>query len=569
MARFYPPTVSENIPSNAERKLFKRMQDLGDDWIVLHSVGIVRHLTKPWAQIDFVLIGSPGVFCIEVKGGRVQRSHGVWHFTDREGHVCTKQEGPFDQVGGASSALYSFLASELPLVKNCAVGYGCAFPDITFDISEPDILLEAVYDERDHIRPFRQYLDRLSKYWKVRLGKTQTLSESEKLAILKVIRPDFDLRPSLARRAAEINESLLRLTNQQYEILDLLGDNERALIRGGAGTGKTLLAVEEVKRQNSLGRRVLYCCFNRLLREHVGQTLASSAPNVHAFTVHGLMHKYITDAHLGESLPPACEEDLFTKFYPETACNALTQLCDYAPYDVLVLDEAQDLLHPNYLDFFDLLVQGGFSLGNWRAFYDPKQDLYVNGFGRIKALSRYQPAKATLSVNCRNTLPIATHTSLLSGFDLPEVLRVNGPDVEIMYYADSKDEFTNIQTSIKKILSNNIPPEQIVILVPYKQSVDSLRNLALPVPAVELQTASQRIGTIGVATIASFKGLERDCVILADLDNLDKADLSQLLYVGASRPRVLLNIHAKETNRGWFATQAQHFGQRLAGSTSS
>jgi hypothetical protein len=138
-----------------------------------------------------------------------------------------------------------------------------------------------------------------------------------------------------------------------------------------------------------------------------------------------------------------------------------------------------------------------------------------------------------------------------------------------MYYADSKDEFTNIQTSIKKILSNNIPPEQIVILVPYKQSVDSLRNLALPVPAVELQTASQRIGTIGVATIASFKGLERDCVILADLDNLDKADLSQLLYVGASRPRVLLNIHAKETNRGWFATQAQHFGQRLAGSTSS
>src|ERR1051326_7830040 len=138
MTRLYPPTVSQNIPSNAERKLFKRRQDLGNDWSILHSVGLVRHIQKPWAQIDFVLIGPPGVFCIEVKGGRVRRSHGLWHFIDRNEHDCTKHEGPFDQVGGASSALYTFLASELPLVKSCVVGYGCAFPDIRFDLAEPD-----------------------------------------------------------------------------------------------------------------------------------------------------------------------------------------------------------------------------------------------------------------------------------------------------------------------------------------------------------------------------------------------------------------------------------------------
>jgi hypothetical protein len=570
MARFYPATVSENVPSNAERKLFRRMQALGDDWIILHSVGLARHITKPWAQIDFILIGPPGVFCLEVKGGRVQRSHGMWNFTDRTGKVCVKQEGPFDQVGSASSALYSFLISEQPVAKHCPVGYGCAFPDITFDLSEPDILLETVYDERDHGRPFRQYLERLAKYWKVRLGKTHVLSDSEKTSVLKAIRPDFDLRPSLARTAAEINETLLQLTSEQYEALDLLSENERILIRGGAGTGKTLLAVEEVKRQSDMGKKVLYCCFNRLLREHVGQTLAAREPRAHTFTVHGLMHKYIMEAQLIESLPPACEEDLFTKFYPEAACTALSQLCDAPPYDVLVLDETQDLLDPNYLDFLDLLVQGGFSQGHWRAFYDPKQDLYVSGGGRIKALTRYQPARATLTVNCRNTLPIATHTSLLSGFELSEVLRVDGPDVEITYYSDSADACKHLQMAVKNVLLNKIPVEEIVILVPSRKSVDFLRrNLNLQVPIAELRSASQRIGTIGIATISSFKGLERDCVILADLESLEGVEMSQLLYVGASRPRVLLKIHVNVANTEWFARQAQHFGQRLAGPAST
>ena len=90
-------------------------EDLGADWTALHSVGVANHPKKPWAELDFVLIGPGGVFCLEVKGGRVaRRDDGRWEFTNR-GDVSVKTEGPWDQVGSASAALYHSSSSTTTL----------------------------------------------------------------------------------------------------------------------------------------------------------------------------------------------------------------------------------------------------------------------------------------------------------------------------------------------------------------------------------------------------------------------------------------------------------------------
>ena len=110
MAKMIPAAVGENTVSLAEKKLFALFQNqLPPTFTVLHSLGLASHARKPWAEIDFVLIGSGGVYCLEVKGGGVSRRNGLWHFTDRYGNVNTKTEGPFHQVGSASAALYHFL----------------------------------------------------------------------------------------------------------------------------------------------------------------------------------------------------------------------------------------------------------------------------------------------------------------------------------------------------------------------------------------------------------------------------------------------------------------------------
>ncbi len=60
---------------------------LDDSWTVLHSVGLARHASKPWAEADVVLVGPPGVLVLEVKGGRLERRNGRWGFRNRFDHV--------------------------------------------------------------------------------------------------------------------------------------------------------------------------------------------------------------------------------------------------------------------------------------------------------------------------------------------------------------------------------------------------------------------------------------------------------------------------------------------------
>ena len=85
MARMVPDRPA-TTSSAAEVAVFERIRDeLTAEWIALHSVGMTIHDSKPWAEIDFVLIGPPGVFCLEVKGGVIAREGGVWYTTPQHG----------------------------------------------------------------------------------------------------------------------------------------------------------------------------------------------------------------------------------------------------------------------------------------------------------------------------------------------------------------------------------------------------------------------------------------------------------------------------------------------------
>ena len=150
MARMIPATPPQDPRSKAENRLFYRIRDeLSNSWTVLHSLGLGNHRSKPWAETDFVLIGPLGVFCIEVKGGRIARTQGEWSFLDGSDNLHLKREGPFGQAGGASAALFNFLKDRVPEAKASIVGFGVATPDITIEISGPDIINEVVYDRQD------------------------------------------------------------------------------------------------------------------------------------------------------------------------------------------------------------------------------------------------------------------------------------------------------------------------------------------------------------------------------------------------------------------------------------
>lgn len=570
MARMFPPEPRDDTESNAEREVFRRIRaQVPNDWIALHSLGLGHQRDKPWTEIDFVLIGPPGVVCLEVKGGRIRREEGRWQFIDKNGRVTVKGQGPFEQVGSASAALRAYLAKRLPRLSGTAVGYGVATPDIDFSVVGPDIVSEVVYDASDFAAPFSDYLKRIANYWCERLERQKGspprgLAEADREELLKELRGDFDLRPTIRSRIAHTNDELLRLTKQQYQALDTLRDSPRVLVRGGAGTGKTLLAVEEARRRAAEGARVFLCCFNKQLGAQL-RAATRDMSGIHASHLHGFMASTVGEAGLHSRIAGIVGEELYQRAYPAETLEALDCLGRIGSYDMLIVDEAQDLLAHEFLDVFDFLIAGQMENGSWKLFYDPYQDIFRGTRpGALDKVLSYRPAQCRLSLNCRNTKAIALTTRILTRIACHETLEAEGPDVEWIWYRDSAHQRREVTKRVKQLLGEGIPADSIVVLSHHRRENGPFaggESHGLRLRDVESSTLEP--GSIGFATIQAFKGLEADVIVLTDTDNLGTREAEFGIYVGATRARALLILCMPEHLKAEYATRAEEFGRGL------
>jgi hypothetical protein len=575
VAQMYPPQPLGKTESNAERRLFDLIRDeLPAEWAALHSLGLAHHPRKSWAEIDFVLIGPPGVFCLEVKGGRIRRDGGLWQFVDRNDGVGEKREGPFEQVGSASSALFGRLRDRFAWFSDVAVGYGVATPDQRWTVEGPDILPEVVYDENDTLRPFSAYTRRLTDYWSGRLEERRngrplnSLDERNRRELLDALRGDFDLRPSLRARLQRANDVLFALTKEQYNVLDGLTENPRAIIRGGAGSGKTLLAAEEACRRAAMGQRVLLTCYNRRLGAFLREALGDR-PNLDVRHLHGFMWDIVDAAGLTARLPAVEEADLFRVFYPELCLEALDRLGRLESYDVLIVDEAQDLLIPSYLDVLEFLLKGSLERGLWRFFLDPSQDLFSGtSVTAPTRLLQGSPVLYRLTVNCRNTAPIGIASTLLSGVDCDETLVAEGPETEQEWYRDANHQRRLISRCINRMLSQGIAPSDMVILSRYRREngclKSGLEDVPFPIADLEGHRPPVDAKVISYATIGAYKGLESDVVLVADIDDLDNPDALSAVYVGTTRAKALLGLFLDERIKLHYEERAFDYGRRMA-----
>lgn len=539
---------------------------LPDTWTILHSLGVMGHRAKAWAEIDFVLVGPAGIFCVEVKGGRVSRQDGVWTFTDRFGHVNTKREGPFEQVGTATAVLRRTLTARFPWVRDSLLGYGVALPDVRFEAVGVDLDKDIVYDLVDAEMPIKAYVDHLADHWRRRTtdqrGRNPNdLTQGQVGQCVAAIRPDFDLHPSLRAAIGAANAELLSLTEEQFHVLDGLVDNPRVLVRGGAGTGKTLLAIEEARRYAALGKKVWYCCFNKGLADYIRPAFGSQS-GVLVDTIHGFMGTTVSRAGLDQRIRRTSDRlQLYEVVLPNLTVESLLDRPDGPPFDTLICDEGQDLLRANYLDVLECAVVGGLSSGEWRVFFDPRQDIFeASDQSQLQRLRGHGAAQYRLSVNCRNTEPIAVATGLLAGMAATEVLRVAGPEVEYVWYESDAQLRKSVTNSVNRILSERIDTRDIVVLSPKRFDRSAIREGLGRMGTRLVNDVTPRPGELRFVTIHAFKGLESDVVLLVDLDELDSQAARAAVYVGASRARAMLSVFLPTWCRSAFLDHAERYG---------
>ncbi len=275
MAMMLPSVISPDVKSSAERRIFEWFRDAPqtEDWIVLHSLGITAHKKVIYGETDFfVLAPHLGIFALEVKGGRVRRENGIWYFTDKYEHADSRSRGPFDQakegIFSIVSALKVRLDKQHEYLKNVFYGYGVMFPDIEYQAKGIDEEQWQVFDVRDgqNVRKFIEQLAQKSQdHWADTYGSfdSSKLPGHEDIKYLaSILRGDFDYTISFSSQVRAVKEKQIRLTREQYRCLDQLDDNPRCLIQGPAGTGKTLIALEQVKKAAANGKKVALFCYN-------------------------------------------------------------------------------------------------------------------------------------------------------------------------------------------------------------------------------------------------------------------------------------------------------------------
>ncbi|EPX85251.1 TIR domain-containing protein [Salipiger mucosus] len=201
------------------------------------------------------------------------------------------------------------------------------------------------------------------------------------------ISPQFS--EPIRARFARLDRIVERLTEEQFDVLRILGTTRRVRIAGCAGSGKTLVACEKAIRCARAGLRVLFLSHSPHLAGHVSALTSGSGVMVADFTswlmsVMGLEPSEQSKRWLNIEEPDE-----------QTLEQAFDVVLESQTFDVVVVDEGQDFRETWWLLVEAALDQG--TRSQLYIFHDDNQALLP-----FRASYPFDDPMLNLSRNCRN-----------------------------------------------------------------------------------------------------------------------------------------------------------------------
>lgn len=518
------------------------------DWIVLHSLDLPAHVRQVEGELDFlVMIPGVAVVCLEVKSHeRISRgADGLW----RMGNESPTHRSPFRQASEQMHSVRKRL-SKVATVGGVPFVSAVAFPRCQFNVPPTEWEPWQVLDETTlRTTGLTESLLNLGHRFRAKLASTPTarwfqptseqptIGECER--ILAELRPVFERARSPKARRAEALGEIRRYTDEQLEALDDLEANPRVVFNGGAGTGKTFLAIEAARRGVMRGDRTLLCCYNRLLATWLKSETKPLMPGLTTDTLHALMYRIAGQEPVG-----APTSEYFAETLPVLAVDALLDGHEMAgAFDMVVIDEAQDIATPRFLDVIELLVTGGLVQGRVMAFGDfAHQAIYTGSDNGQLLRGRMPSSQFELRTNCRNRPRIGALAG--SAFGVTPYRRFRRPDdgihVTLRPYADQAQHVALIAEAIDTMRGDGHQLGDIAVLSMAARgaAIDLLEPHARWLTSAENATP----GRIRTATVHAFKGLEAPAVVVTDLVDLSNDRQRQLFYIAASRATDRLTV---------------------------
>ena len=623
--------LPENFEYKSEEKVYNVLKGCPDDWIIIPSVK-PQLQNQNQRQIDYVLIipGTPkehrgAVICLEVKGGSyyIDKTEGFsWY--GFAGGTKKRMNSPIDDAFNRTHIFENWLQEKLnenppsPAINLDKIGFDYAvfFPDS--NIEDPDKL--RVFNKE--VFNNNQLVEKLIKLTKDIGTRQYAGSKNPRFNFLRVAEATVLRDRMLTKGERQIfvrhgdigktNWQLTTLTEEQFSNLSVVQNTDgsirtmRVLFQGGAGTGKTMLAMELAKRRSKAGDKVAFILSTPAVAQWARESLKDEVALVGSLAdvlfagndelnALGAKHQEAQNRNAIRYPSDIGKVNETLEYFALKAIDILYQRD--LRWDYLIIDELQYLQLPAILPILDLALNDGLRRGKWAMFGDFKtQNLDTNYSLMLESSERdlrtdltlledvklsldkalvkeegeqvYYPMPE-LTINCRNSFEIASAAAQVVGqsriTDLNiKAQKVIGVEPRIRYWTEDAELKDLLAEEFSQLNDAGVTPNEVKILYhDYMSIFDRLNEVEVTSGLWylrfhdERKAQRQRRGPrrikdpVDAYQIRDFAGLESDIIILVVGEIAEGVSIgnpyansyySQLFYVGISRAKTSVII---------------------------
>lgn len=503
-----PEWVLMDTRRAAERKVYNKLREsLDDNWKVYYSrpwYGISKNGGEIEGEADFILIHPDfGLLFLEVKGGQISYdpSSSNWYSTDRH-KIKHKIKDPVEQAKKCRFQ-FAYKLKQIPEWPSTFIRfrYGVVFTDT----KEPSVSLSTIGGHNPsffcHGNNFEMNFESWI-YGRLALDIENVNEVGPGIGGLEtfhaLVADPVKLRTTIA---SEVSDEIAAMDNlfsgAQMAIVSQLQQVNRAVVIGGAGTGKTLLAIEIAHKFFKAGMStIILTCSEPLaidiksrLFEDIGITVST-------------IKEYLSRFDLNRK------------------------------WDAIIIDEAQDV-DWGLWERIESLATSGHS--KFYAFMDSNQAIY-----RLSddLSTRLNATTLELNLNLRNTKKIAKATEPLYRGPLIAAAGPNGSTPKIFRlktFEQALLKCTEIILDLKE--KDGVKLGDITVLLRDVESRDRAMFSFTKNGILSTDASKRHFGFLTVETVPLFKGLESPIVIaICDSEFANNPEMS---YVTISRARSL------------------------------
>lgn len=546
MARMIPEVPPADLPSS-ERLVFEAVRDrTPNSWraVVRPRWTSAKNPRGASGETDLVLLmPDRGVLVLEVKGGSLLVERGQWFRRTANGQKLPLEKEPDRQAEDAVHHLVRyfkglFTRKDRPSVEHALVFTGGRLEGSLGPSIPPDIVIT-----RSDLVELESTITRICDYWSL----SSTLTPTQIEHIVDLLMPSaeihYDLRARTQVAEQQINRETsrqIRLTERQLGVLREINGVPRAVIYGGPGTGKTLLALERARRLAADGSDVLMVCATTGIGSFLYNSVEQS-PELKTVVVRTLtlLMRELTERSDATSV---------------SSFKALRSRW-FQTFDALIIDEGQDFSPDDFQSLIALLRHS--DTAPIYVFTDPNQaklqlhDRKVLTPGETWKVPSWQHETCLLRDNCRNTREIVRLAGDLLGgsFDLEDA-NVSGPEPELVECQPESVAEATMNVIDRLLGVEGYAPGDIGVAVPVKATRGyrgplGQRGIRTIPPNKTHLLGQPHNDRLDVASPRHFLGLERQVMVVvpparaiefqASLDGI--ALLRRWIFVGATRAR--------------------------------